>query len=258
MRVRNVPIIDRRYWIAIILASVLGTSFGDFVSNTLQLGFAGAALAVGSVLAVVFVAERALPWRSVAWYWGAVVFTRTAATDIGDMFTHERGLDFGNGPIAAILAAVLVIYLFAWWRAYGPGPLSSSYEGGPKPLPKTDGRYWVTMLLISTFGTTFGDFVADDMGFGLARGSLILGILLAFALYFEISTKRSTELRYWGLIALVRTACTVIADYITEADGLKLGFEVCAGIIAASLIAVLLASQRAPLPNEPEAGADQA
>lgn len=88
MREENVPSVDARYWAAIVVASLLGTSFGDFVSNTVELGFGGAALSVGAVLAGIFLAEHLLPWPSVPWYWGAVVFTRTAATDFGDFLSR--------------------------------------------------------------------------------------------------------------------------------------------------------------------------
>jgi uncharacterized membrane-anchored protein len=72
MRKVNVPVVDGRYWAAIVVASTLGNSFGDFVSNTLELGFGSAALTVGTVLVGIFIAEPLLPWSSVAWYWAAI------------------------------------------------------------------------------------------------------------------------------------------------------------------------------------------
>ena len=254
MRDKNVPVVDGRYWAAIVVASVLGTSFGDYVANTLELGFGGAALTVGSVLAVIFIAERTLPWRSVAWYWGAVVFTRTAATCLGDFLS--RTADLGNGPVSAILAVFLVAYLFVLWRLFGAGPLNSGIEGAPKRLPVTNARYWATMLAISTFGTTFGDFVADDMGYGLAWASLILGWLLAMVLLFETAAQSSNELRYWAVIALVRTAGTCIADYLTEEDGLNLGFGIGAALVCTLLLIILLAPRKATfLKTIPDASA---
>lgn len=242
MREQNVPVVDARYWAAIVVASVLGTSFGDFVSNTLALGFGGAALTVGTVLAAIFIAERVLPWPSVAWYWGAVVFTRTAATDCGDFLS--RTADLGNGPVSAILAGLLAIYLLAMWRMYGPGPLNGDYPGAPKRLPRTNARYWATMLGISILGTTLGDFVADDLGLGLARGSFALGAILAAALFVEVRTKKSNEMRYWGIIAIVRTACTDFADYMTEDEGLNLGFGLGAALVCSLLLVILLVPRK--------------
>jgi uncharacterized membrane-anchored protein len=237
--------IDERYWGAIVVASILGTSFGDFVSNTLELGFAGAALAVGSVLAVIFIAERTLPWSSVIWYWGAVVFTRTAATDLADYFSHPGGLHLGNGPISAIFGTAAAAYLIGLLLVQGPGPLND-FEGGPKRLPRTNTRYWVMMLTVSCFGTAFGDFVSDDLGLGLARGAMVTGGLLAVVLFLEIRAWRTNELRYWVLIGLVRTAGTVIADYMTEEDGLNLGFGKVATLVCVLLLVILLARRGAP------------
>jgi len=246
MREENVPFVDARYWAAIVVASVLGTSFGDFISNTLKLGFGGAALTVGTVLAVIFIAERLLSWSSVAWYWGAVVFTRTAATDLGDFLSRTAHL--GNGQVSAILAALLAIYLLVVWRLYGPGPLNGDYPGAPKRLPTTNLRYWATMLAISTLGTTLGDFVADDMGLGLAGGSLFLGAILAVALFVEVRAKASNEMRYWWIIVLVRTAGTDIADYMTEEDGLNLGFGIGAALLCSILLTILLFRRKKKVP----------
>ena len=44
MHVKNVPVLDLRYWIAILLASIMGTAFGDFISGDLKFGFAGGLL----------------------------------------------------------------------------------------------------------------------------------------------------------------------------------------------------------------------
>ena len=154
MRDKNVPPVDGRYWAAIVVASILGTSFGDFVSNTLELGFGPAALVIGSILAVIFIAERLLPWTSVGWYWGAVVFTRTAATCLGDFLT--RTTHWGNGRVSVIVASALAVYMTALWWMYGPRlSLNPGGEGTRKQVPKTNVRYWSTMLAISVLGTTF-------------------------------------------------------------------------------------------------------
>jgi uncharacterized membrane-anchored protein len=245
MREKNVPLIDGRYWAAIVVASILGTSFGDFVSNTLELGFGPAALMVGSVLAVIFIAERMLPWTSVGWYWGAVVFTRTAATCLGDFLTRSTG--WGNGPVSAIVAGSVVVYLFVFWLIFRPLSLNPGGEGTPKRLPMTNTRYWLTMLAISVLGTTLGDYVSDDMGYGLGGGALFTSALLAIVLFYEMTSKTSNEIRYWWVIAHVRVAGTIIADYMTEESGLNLGFGVVAALVATLLLIILFAPRKASI-----------
>lgn len=238
MQDKNVPILDTRYWITILVASVLGTTFGDFVSNNLELGFAGGLLALSVVIAVIFVAEHKLRWKSVIWYWAAIVATRTAATNLGDFLT--RTLRLGNGPVAAILAALLVAFLFVtWWGSRTEG---CSSDGGDvrKLLPKTNARYWAAILLASTFGTTAGDFISGDLGFGLKLGSLVLSVVLAGVLILELRARSAREARYWFVIAVVRTASTVMGDCLTGEEGLGLGYATGAALVGALFVVLLV------------------
>lgn len=235
MRKENIPALDARYWAAILAASLLGTTFGDFLSNDLGLGFAGALLPLGIILAVIFVAERTTTWASVVYYWAAIVFTRTAATDLGDFLA--RSLHLGYGSVSAVVAVLLTIFLVASRRqasSLSPGAIAR------KALPTTNARYWTGILMVSTLGTTFGDFVADDLGLGLAQGSLVLGAVLATILVGELTTKRSNEARYWAVIAVVRTTGTVMGDFLSSQEGMGLGFAAAAGVVGALLVTILL------------------
>ena len=183
MQAKNVPALDTRYWITILVASLLGTTFGDFVANDLELGFAGGFLVLSAAIAVIFVAEHYLPWKSAVWYWAAIVATRTAATNLGDFLS--RTANFGNGCAAALLAALLVVFLLVTRPRLRTIRPDSEENVGRKLLPKTDTRYWVAILIASTMGTTLGDFVSGDLGLGLGPGSLIMGALLAVVLVLE-------------------------------------------------------------------------
>ena len=120
MQDKNVPTLNTHYWVTILVASLLGTTFGDFISNDLELGFAGGLLVLSAVIAVIFIAEYKLTWNSVAWYWAAIVATRTAATNLGDFLS--RTLKLGNGPVAAILAGLLIAFLFVTRHVPGAAP----------------------------------------------------------------------------------------------------------------------------------------
>ncbi len=241
MRNENIPALDARYWAAILAASLLGTTFGDFISNDLGLGFAGALLPLGIILAVIFYAEHTTKWATVAFYWVAIVFTRTAATDLGDFLA--RSLHLGYGSVSAVVAIVLTIFLLAW---RDPGSGSAPIPGAiaRKALPTTNARYWAGILMVSTFGTTLGDFVSDDLGLGFAKGSLVLGVVLGTVLVGELSTRRSNEARYWAVIAVVRTTGTVMGDFLSE--GLGLGFAAAAGLVGAVLVTILLIPSSVP------------
>ena len=116
----NVPVLDLRYWIAILLASIMGTAFGDFIASDLKIGFAGGLLTLSVVIAVIFIAERSVRWNSVGWYWAAIGATRMAATNLGDFLSTT--LRLGNGCVAAVLAVLLATFLFATKRSSNVEP----------------------------------------------------------------------------------------------------------------------------------------
>ena len=242
MRANNVPVLDLRYWIAILLASIMGTAFGDFISSDLKFGFAGGLLTLSVVIAAIFIAERSVKWNSVFWYWAAIEATRMAATNLGDFLSTT--LRLGNGRVAAMLAALLATFLFVTKRAPA-AKVGAKAAGTRKSLPQTDVRYWTAILIASTLGTTLGDFVSGDLGLGLGLGSSVLGILLAVVVLFEIGARTSSEPRYWLAVVAARTAGTVMGDYTTSPRGLNLGCALGAFLAFVLLVIVILFPRRA-------------
>jgi uncharacterized membrane-anchored protein len=233
MHVKNVPMLDLRYWIAILLASIMGTAFGDFISGDLKFGFAGGLLTLSAVIAAIFIAERCLKWHTVIWYWAAIEATRMAATNLGDFLSTT--LRLGNGLVAAMLAVLLALFLFVTRRA--PGSNDGTRR---KSLPETNPRYWAAILIASTLGTTLGDFVSGDLGLGLRLGSVVLGALLALVVTIELHGRTASEPRYWVAVAVARTSGTIMGDYMTSERGVNFGCAWGASLAFILLVGVLI------------------
>jgi uncharacterized membrane-anchored protein len=99
------------YWAAVLATFAMGTALGDLAAYTLNLGF----LAAGILFAVLF----ALP--GIAYYmrwidpilafWAAYVMTRPLGASFADWTgksTSAGGLGIGDGPVAAVLAVLIV------------------------------------------------------------------------------------------------------------------------------------------------------
>ena len=100
------------YWIAILFSNTLGTALGDFLADDSGLGFAGGAILIGSLLALVVLGVFFTRLSKVLLFWVAFVLTRPFGATMGDVLTksHEQGgLNFGTVGSSAILAAILVI-----------------------------------------------------------------------------------------------------------------------------------------------------
>ena len=102
------------YWVAILFSNTLGTALGDFLADDSGLGFAGGALLIGVLLALVVVAVYFTRISRVLLFWIAFVLTRPFGATFGDVLTKtpdKGGLDFGTIGSSAVLASMLAMFI---------------------------------------------------------------------------------------------------------------------------------------------------
>jgi uncharacterized membrane-anchored protein len=103
------------YWAAILVSNTLGTALGDFLADSSGLGFAGGALLISSLLAIIILAHYFTPMSTVALFWAAFVLTRPFGATFGDLLTkgpEKGGLGFGTIGSSAVLLTILVALVF--------------------------------------------------------------------------------------------------------------------------------------------------
>ncbi|WP_406438787.1 hypothetical protein OHB00_28380 [Streptomyces sp. NBC_00631] len=99
------------FWSAILVSNTLGTSMGDFLSDSSGLGYAGGALLVTGLLAVLAVLMKVPVVPNVLLFWIAFVLTRPLGATAGDFLTKpvaKGGLNLGTAGSSAVLLAVLL------------------------------------------------------------------------------------------------------------------------------------------------------
>lgn len=90
----------------------MGTALGDYLADDSGLGFLGAAVLIGCVIACIALAYRLSRIDRIALFWLAFVLTRPFGATFGDLLTKplsDGGLRFGTVGASAILAVLLVI-----------------------------------------------------------------------------------------------------------------------------------------------------
>jgi uncharacterized membrane-anchored protein len=195
-------------------------------------------LPLSLVLGAIFVAEWKTSVTTEAYYWAAIVLTRTMATNLADLTTHSLKLDYAWLEVA--LFALFFVTMLVRRPNANLSITSSEVVGwGPTSLPNSNVRYWAMLLIASTIGTTLGDFVSDNMGLGVARASILLGSTLAVVFYLRSRIKLFDQAGYWGILIAVRTTGTVMGDFLSGEEGLNLGFAVSAACTALLLVSVL-------------------
>ncbi|MGW2637391.1 COG4705 family protein [Streptomyces sp. NPDC001348] len=98
------------FWAAILVSNTLGTSMGDFLSDSSGLGYLGGAALVTGVLLVLLALMKVPAVPNVLLFWIAFVLTRPLGATAGDFLTKpvaKGGLNLGTAGSSAVLLAVL-------------------------------------------------------------------------------------------------------------------------------------------------------
>jgi uncharacterized membrane-anchored protein len=167
-----------------------------------------------------------------ALYWTVIILSSTAGTTMSDFVTRSLGLGYGWGTllIVATLAAV-----FGAWRWVTP---RQTIEGPMDRRAET--LYWMAILVSSTLGTAFGDFIADGLSLGFGGGTAVLVGVLAVVAAVAMFTRASRVACYWLGIVVTHPLGATMGDYMTKEEGFDLG-NVKATLILAGVFGVIVA-----------------
>lgn len=115
------PKAEAFYWLTIMFSQTLGTALGDWTADTAGLGYTGAAVVFGALLALVVAAHY---WTAVSrtlLFWAAFILTRPLGAVVGDFL--DKPLSAGGLALsrysasAALLAFMLTAILLFRQRA---------------------------------------------------------------------------------------------------------------------------------------------
>lgn len=110
------------YWITITFSQTLGTALGDWTADTGGLGYVGAALIFGSLLAVLAGLYFWTKVSRVFLFWAAFILTRPLGATVGDFLDKPRdqgGLAFSRPIATAVLAIAILVCIFIFPQRAG-------------------------------------------------------------------------------------------------------------------------------------------
>ena len=226
------PAIGPRYWAALCLASVLGADTGDILSRSLGLGYwHGLPLLAAVFVATVLAARLGRPAE--AYYWLGIVIVRTAATNLADWQTLDVGQPmlvtagvFGVILLALVarrrlVAAPRVANGFFWAAMLAAGTVGTAIgddlafgqDLGPplaaacstvtlvavlgwratSRLPELV-TFWITVVVIRTWGTNVGDMTADRWGL-IPAAAVVLTVFVGLLFAWRAPSVDATDSR---------------------------------------------------------------
>lgn len=163
------------YWATIVASTMFGTTMADLADRSLGIGYTGGSsllfCCLMIVLALWYRAEGTISVNTVstprveAFYWGAITFSQTLGTALGDWAADTGGLGYEGGALvfAAGLAVLAALY---YWTNVSRVLL-----------------FWAAFILTRPLGATVGDFLdkpTSHGGLALSRptASAIIAIFI--------------------------------------------------------------------------------
>jgi uncharacterized membrane-anchored protein len=109
------------YWMTVMFSQTLGTALGDWTADSAGLGYTGAALIFGGLLALIAVVYYTTRVSRTVLFWAAFILTRPLGAVVGDFL--DKPVDAGGLALsrysasAALLAFIVVMALLFRQRA---------------------------------------------------------------------------------------------------------------------------------------------
>jgi uncharacterized membrane-anchored protein len=108
----STPKAEMFYWLTIMFSQTLGTALGDWTADTAGLGYEGAALVFGALLALVVAAYYRTKISHTLLFWAAFILTRPLGAVVGDFLDKPLdagGLDLSRYSASAVLLVFIVV-----------------------------------------------------------------------------------------------------------------------------------------------------
>src|SRR5436189_147309 len=113
----STPKVEIFYWVTIMFSQTLGTALGDWVADTNEMGYAGAAAVFGGLLLLSALLYYLTSISRVILFWAAFILTRPLGAVVGDFLDkpHAQGglaLSRYTASLALVVVIIALILIF--------------------------------------------------------------------------------------------------------------------------------------------------
>ncbi|MEO8061934.1 MAG: hypothetical protein ABI821_04210 [Pseudomonadota bacterium] len=100
------------YWVTIMFSQTLGTALGDWTADSAGMGYTGAAILFGALLAIIAALFYATKISRTLLFWAAFILTRPLGAVVGDFLDKpldDGGLNLSRYAASATLLGLIVL-----------------------------------------------------------------------------------------------------------------------------------------------------
>jgi uncharacterized membrane-anchored protein len=122
----NTPKVEVFYWVTIMFSQTLGTALGDWVADTNEMGYLGAAAIFGGLLLLSVLLYYFTSISHVILFWAAFILTRPLGAVVGDFI--DKPLAHGGLALSRYTASLaLVVVIIALILIFPQQPASKAH-----------------------------------------------------------------------------------------------------------------------------------
>lgn len=230
-KINKVAEVSLLFWFMKIVATTLGETLGDYIAQTLNLGYTIGLIVTTAffllVLAVQLNAKKYIP----VFYWLVIIATTTLGTEISDFIDRSLHLGYTVGSI--LLFSGLVMTLLLWHKKF------KNLNVYPITLQNKEIYYWIAILFSNSLGTAFGDYLSDVIGLSYLNGALVTAAIILIVVLLHYATKINHIILFWIAFIFSRPFGATFGDFLTKPIA-KGGLDL--GTLSASIVSLLVMS----------------
>ena len=230
-RVLNkVPEITIYFWVIKVLATTVGETFADWLTETLGMTLTAATVVVGVVLVATLVAQFRATRYIAPIYWLAVVLISVVGTLITDNLVDVVGVPLWFTTV--VFAVALGITFAVWYRVEHTLSIHSITS------TRREAFYWLAILFTFALGTAAGDLLAEGLALGYLASALLFAGAIAAVAAAHYWFRLGAVLSFWIAYILTRPLGASIGDLLSQSKadgGLGLGTTTTSVIFLAAI-----------------------
>lgn len=217
------------FWLMKIVATTLGETLGDFIAQTLNLGYTVGILVTLTFFLVVLGIQLTRKKYIPIWFWLVIIATTTLGTEISDFIDRTLHLGYSMGSLLLFLG-LLLTFLF-WYKTF------KSLQVYPITDQTKEIYFWIAVLFSNSLGTAFGDYLSDVIGLSYLIGALVTSGIIMLVVLLHYFTKINEVLLFWIAFIFTRPFGATFGDFLTKPLA-KGGLDL--GTLPASIISIVL------------------
>ena len=187
LQLRSRAYVPWRYWLTVVLVSVVGTQITDALTDgldvSLYLSTGIFAIALAATFAIWYGVERTLSIHTIVttrrelFYWMAILLTFALGTAAGDLATEALQLGFRLGVV--VFGGLIAIAAAAYYR--GVNAVLT---------------FWIAYILTRPLGASLGDLLSQSQNYGgmglgtIVTSAVFLTIIVALVTFVSLGTNR--------------------------------------------------------------------